>query len=87
MAFGGALMPSGGNTKVSRTKECLVCLSSVITYVHRMHAHTHEKGHEVGSGNGDGKERSTGRAESFWSHLPLKVCPPFPLLTLFCFLP
>lgn len=56
VAFGDALAPSGGNVRVSRTKECLACRSPVIIYVLRMHAHTQEKRHKVGSGDGDRKE-------------------------------
>lgn len=76
-AFGGALAPSGGNIKISRTKECLVPEFSDHVCTQDARAHT-KKGTEWAVGNGDWKERSTGREESFWSHLPIRVCPPFP---------
>lgn len=81
MAFGDALAPSGGNIKVSRTKECLACLSPVIIYVLRMHAHTQAKGHKVGSGDGDGKERvQEGRSHSGPTYLSVSVPCPRPHL-------
>ena len=75
VALGDALASSGDKMKVSETKECFVCLSSVMTYVHRIHAHIHAKGHKVGSGDGEGEGRSTGRAI-----LVLLTCQPLPTL-------
>lgn len=73
VAFGDALASSGDNMKVSETKECFVCLSSVMVCVHRIHAYTHAKGHKVGSGDGEGKEEV--QEEPSWSYLPVSLCP------------